>query len=272
MKKLTLVLIVSISIIAISKTTLFTYSSGAPSARTSAPGEKNCTECHSGTASTSGVTILATTTSGQVTSYQPNQNIFISVSVNKPGKMKFGFELTALAGTQHVGTFSIVDPNSTAFCSGTQDYITHADGGTVDSSGNPTWMVAWKAPATDKGTVKFYTAVNQTNDDGNTTGDEIATGNFSLPFGGAGITETATPNRLIKIFPNPATEKINILSASNFEHGIVSIFNIQGELISKSNVTDNNLNTINIQSLPVGNYIIELKNDKYLGVNYFNKQ
>ena len=67
----------------------------------------------------------------------------------------------------------------------------------------------------------------------------------------------------LKIYPNPATDVINI----NFDNKIdyIEIYNVSGQKVFE---TQNNKNSINVSEYPTGIYVIKIKNDKTL---YFEK-
>jgi hypothetical protein len=127
------------------------YPNGAPAGYTGSPGDnKECTQCHSGT---------ATTVTGIITSnipaagYTPGSTYQITVTNNLTGSGKFGFELSPQKtdGTQ-LGT--LVAGTGTKLVGGTK-YITHLNATTSTSS----WTFDWIAPASGSGTVNFYAAI-----------------------------------------------------------------------------------------------------------------
>lgn len=127
------------------------YPNGAPAGYTGSPGDnKECTQCHSGT---------ATTVTGIITSnipaagYTPGSTYQITVTNNLTGSGKFGFELSPQKtdGTQ-LGT--LVAGTGTKLVGGTK-YITHLNATTSTSS----WTFDWIAPAAGSGTVNFYAAI-----------------------------------------------------------------------------------------------------------------
>ena len=148
------------------------FSDGPPAGHTGAPGELTCTNCHVGP-----------TTGGQFTitppqNYIPGQTYQILVRhINPdPSRRRWGFQLTALAGTTMAGTFT----NSNGFTQVVggigRDYIEHNQDGTfAGTAGGAQWAFNWTAPATNVGTVSFYAAGNQANNDGTSSGDRIIT-------------------------------------------------------------------------------------------------
>jgi len=153
--------------------TVEAFSEGPPAGHTGAPGESTCTNCHVGP--TSGGTFTITPPQN----YVPGQTYQIVVRhVNPdPSRMRWGFQLTPLAGTTAAGTLIVTDSLNTQIVGGVgRDYIEHTGAGTHAGIQNTVaWNFNWTAPATDVGTVTFYAAGNQANGDGTSGGDRIIT-------------------------------------------------------------------------------------------------
>ena len=158
---------------------LYSYTGGSPGGKTGSPGDggSTCTACHSGTAQTQGGLI---STNIPFTGYEPGQTYTITVSANLSGISKYGYELTAenASGTKQ-GTFAITDPARTKTVNGGKA-TTQTSGGTVANGNNISWSVDWTAPASGTGSITFYTALNATNSNGSTSGDQIYTSTRSV--------------------------------------------------------------------------------------------
>ncbi|MFN9520073.1 MAG: hypothetical protein ACK574_10140, partial [Bacteroidota bacterium] len=99
-------------ILAIS-TTVFTNTGGAPSGNTAAPGDGNCTGCHSGSLITSGAdwnnfTITSTVPVG---GYVPGTTYTITISHTQSGINKWGFQATVLNSSNAMAG-SIINTNT----------------------------------------------------------------------------------------------------------------------------------------------------------------
>lgn len=149
---------------------------GAPLRLTNAPGEQNCTQCHTGSALNSGGGTLTIT--GVPANYSPNQEIDVTVTLSQTGRVRFGFQLTVLDDQgRKAGDITATDTTRTALGNGTvlnnlRQYIGHTLDGT-SGSGQNTWSFRWKAPAQSVGRVTFYAAGNAANNNGATGGDLI---------------------------------------------------------------------------------------------------
>jgi hypothetical protein len=60
---------------------------------------------------------------------------------------------------------------------------------------------------------------------------------------------------LFEVFPNPTTSIINIKTKMGFELDKINIYTIEGKLVHSQNT---NLNTVDLQNLPFGNYLIQV--------------
>lgn len=156
-------------------------SAGGPTpSNTNAPGEGNCTACHTSFPVNSGTGNIIIT--GLPKTYLPNQTIPITVTVNDGSGVIFGFQLTPIdeigrsSGTLDT-LFSpqlqieqgIVGPD-------TRDYICHTNLGTQPTQFfTKSWTFNWQAPANRVGRIGLYAAGNAANSDGSTNGDYIYT-------------------------------------------------------------------------------------------------
>jgi hypothetical protein len=158
------------------------FARGPIASQTGAPGETNCTSCHTGAAVNSGSGNVAIT--GVPANYLPNQQIPVTVTVSQSDAVIYGFQLTALdAQGRKVGTFTLPEqtPMQTQFMTGfvsgnERQYVEHTqDGITPVQFGSKSWTFTWTAPAQRIGAVSFYAAGNAANSDNSTSGDYIYT-------------------------------------------------------------------------------------------------
>jgi hypothetical protein len=171
------------------------FTDGPPAGFTGAPGEQTCTNCHSGATEGGQFTIT------QPQNYTPGQTYQIVVRhVNADtSRDKWGFQLTALAGTTMAGTFTPLAGGLTQVVGGVErDYIEHTAAGTfAGTTGGAQWTFNWTAPPTDVGPVTFYAAGNQSDGNGSPSGDRIITttsvsqppGDSPFDFDGDGKTD-----------------------------------------------------------------------------------
>ncbi len=178
--------------------------SGPTTTFTNAPGEGNCTACHSDFNVNSGGGSVTIT--GLPTNYLPNQVVPVTVTVNHFDAVIYGFELTAVdeqgrfAGTL-INNLQTPQMQIQQGIVGTEtrDYIMHTLMGTAPTQFHTkSWSFSWRAPATRVGRITLYAAGNGANSDQSPTGDYIyvnssSTYSNSAPsnFDGDGKTDLA---------------------------------------------------------------------------------
>jgi glucose/arabinose dehydrogenase len=177
------------------------FSAGPPAGYTHAPGELDCSECHTTPAESAGTIQL-----DAPQHYTPGQTYDITVThaTQDPTRLRWGFELTALDSSDSkagalapADGFTQVVNNSGPFP--TRQYIEHTikdsfDGTFSGQQFGAHWTFKWTAPDADVGPVTFYVAGNQANGDQNNSGDNIyftfATATFQPPAPDFNVTVT----------------------------------------------------------------------------------
>jgi hypothetical protein len=163
---------------------VFTYTSTPPVGYTSAPGEANCSACHSCTPITSGTVwggITLARTGGSLTSITPNASNPMTLSFTSATSTKFGFQLCVLPnsatgtsasiGTLNAGTSSLVQALSRT--GPTRNYISQTSAGSAASSGSANWAFNWVTPLSYSGGATFYVVINETDGNSNSADDQI---------------------------------------------------------------------------------------------------
>ncbi len=145
------------------------FSTNPPVAKTGAPGESNCTDCHSGSVlSAQGVVTLT----GLSADYVPGQTYNLSISVSSG--VKNGFEMVILDDSdQQAGSFTNGAHTGTIVSNG-REYIRHS------ASNTNSFDFDWTAPSTDMGDLTVYYAFNKSDNGGSTANDEIYLGTASV--------------------------------------------------------------------------------------------
>lgn len=147
-----------------------------------APGEANCTTCHATFPVNSGEGSMTIT--GMPRNYLPGQVIPLTVTVNDPKAVIFGFQLTAINPTGgKAGSYSFASSTppimeiDTGFVGvNERDYLQHTNNGiTPTQFGTKSWSFNWTAPARRVGKVGIYSAGNAADDGGGTANDYIYT-------------------------------------------------------------------------------------------------
>jgi hypothetical protein len=143
-------------------------SSGPPPGFTNAPGEANCTACHSSFALNSGTAGFAVTTPVNVAPASTNA---IGLAFSGSSTPKHGFQITARDGAGNPsGSWQVVQIGLTKNATGSVFHHEHTAAGNVFTS----WTANWIAPATlPNGPVTFYACGNEGNGSFTPDGDYI---------------------------------------------------------------------------------------------------
>jgi len=139
-------------------TVVSSFSGGPPPGVTGAPGEATCTDCHLQHVGPGMFSITAPA------NYVPGQTYVITVqhATTDMSRMRWGFELTALANFTAAGTFSNTGTFTQTLADNGRFYIEHTSPGTFfGQHDGAQWTFEWIAPPVDLGAVTFYAAGNQ---------------------------------------------------------------------------------------------------------------
>lgn len=178
----------------------FTNSSGGPAGRSNAPGEGNCTGCHSGSLITSGTvwSDMKLTSNFTGNGYIPDSTYNITIEHKESGRNTWGFQVTCLDSAKDEKAGTLGNGTGSKKVTGTiggksRDYITHTSSGTSGSGGR-SWTFTWKAPSSNIGPVVFYAVTNAANGSG-TGGDRIYAREFQIGPSSLLPTAEATANK-----------------------------------------------------------------------------
>lgn len=236
----------------------YAFSSASPGAKTNSPGDVNaCTQCHTGTlnpGSAAPVISAPTLTNG----YVPGQTYTINVAITGTSSSRIGFETTIErdANNAKAGTIVVTDATRTTTVNGGNGITHNGASGTTAFSGANAWAFDWTAPAMGTGNVTIYAAMNVTNSNGGTSGDEVYTTTLAVSEAVAtSVDEEVLSGDLLTVYPNPAINDLNIKSVEKIKH--VTLFNMEGKIISSMNAVDRNL-TLDISDLNSGIYFVKV--------------
>ena len=229
-----------------------TYISIPPAEMTGAPGDSNCTSCHSGSLNSGGgsVTLL-----NPPANYVPGTTYTMQIQVNEAGRTRFGFQVVALDGRNlQAGTFTLSNPaNTSSQVSRSKTYVSHRN-----ASGNNTWTFTWKAPANNVGPVTFYFSGNAANGNNSDSGDNVYTSQIVLtPAAPNGVSEDK--NNAIVMYPNPANAKLNVNLPE--KAGMLKVVDIAGKEVFSNNSPENK-NELDVSRYPNGTYFLKMEQKK----------
>ena len=210
------------------------YSSGQTQPYSGSPGDGNltCAVCHNGGSFGASVGI---TTDIPDTGFVPGETYNITVTAYSTST-KHGFQITSENTDDFKsGTFTAGSDNQTA---DNNHLVTHTYSGTALTE----WHMTWTAPegndAADS-SITFYAVVNATNNDNNTTGDEVVTNNITVERDTqAGVAEQDVQS--LKISPNPVRDIIHF-NTELTDNATYRILDTQGKVILQGKINGQDL-------------------------------
>lgn len=229
------------------------FSGGAPEGNTGSPLDgQNCTFCHGPGPAVQVTEWITSNIPG--TGYEPGVTYTITITVIDLVAEKYGFEITSESGTTKTGTWVITDDTRTQLA-GT-NYVTHTSAGTLPIGNPNSWTMDWTAPGSGTGEVGIYAAINVTNNNGSTSGDDIFTAVMMVPESTIGISELSL-DKMIEVYPNPATSQLNMNLPLNSE---IKIFDNNGrEVMNRTGSTQ--IETFDVSTLVNGMYFVRISHD-----------
>lgn len=217
-----------------------------------------CTSCHAGT---------ATSTTGVISSDIPGSGfvggITYNFTVTMSGSAAYGFEMTPQTATSNVGLGTWIAGTGTSVSG---KYIKQSAKKTGASA---TWTFQWTAPTTAT-TVTFYGAFNYANNNNTTSGDIIKTSSVTYLANTTGINNNEQVHQQISVFPNPTSEKLNILAPGIFDKG--SIITLEGRIVRELSSSELIEKSINVSEMSKGVYFISIVKNNQTLVSKFVKE
>lgn len=235
--------------------------SGSPGGYTGAPGDNNCTECHSGSVN-NGINVSSFTSSIPSTGYVPGQTYSCTLAVNS-SRNKHGFELMAVntIGGTNVGTF-VANTQVKTLSGGKR--VTHKSSSTSGTGGR-TWVFDWTAPSTGQDTICFYYAVNATNSNFSSSGDSTFISSVCISQNvSTDVYNVSTSSNAWSAYPNPLYlgEIIKIYSPFTTTT-FVEVYDIKGSLVySKKAYLNKGENDLPFKFVQKGIYVLRISSEK----------
>lgn len=227
----------------------YSFSSGYEGAASSSPGDNGntCAQCHSGGQFQAVATITSNVPN---TGYELNKKYTITVSVNS-GSSKHGFQLTA-ENDNKVKTGVFTASSNTRTINNNKTII-HSTPLTNATS----WTFDWTSPAIDQGDITFYTAVNATNANSRTSGDQVVTSNLKVQSAITLGVDSFFASQF-SIAPNPASDSTTIQVPSSITNAEVTIYDYLGRLV-KSQTIRSGSNNIDVKGIAQGLYSVSIR-------------
>ncbi|MBL0236139.1 MAG: T9SS type A sorting domain-containing protein [Saprospiraceae bacterium] len=195
-----------------------------------APGETNCSACHSSPVNPD-IPALQFQLENNDSTYKFGKTYIVQISIRKTNHDKFGFVCTSLDSLNKAqGMFGVIDAaNTRKFSSGGRSYISHTPCG-ADSKDSIRWSYKWTAPATNKGKIKIYMAMLVANHDHGLAGDTTYTRILGLEPDLSTDLKNINSFQKVKVYPSIINKEIIVDFGNNdiSERKEIELFNISG--------------------------------------------
>lgn len=195
-----------------------------------APGETNCSGCHSSPVNPD-LPDLQFQLENNDSTYKFGKTYIVQISIRKTNHDKFGFVCTSLDSLNKAqGMFGVIDAaNTRKFSSGGRSYISHTPCG-ADSKDSIRWSYKWTAPATNKGKIKIYMAILVANHDHGLAGDTTYTRILGLEPDLSTDLKNINSFQKVKVYPSIINKEIIVDFGNNdiSERKEIELFNISG--------------------------------------------
>jgi len=184
-KSLTGMILVFLGLLVIASETM--AASGGPlDGYTGAPmagggSEPDCTACHSSFPLNFGPGSLSISAPE---TYEPGVTYEINVLLIQTGRIRWGFEITAI-DEELIGTGALSpnpDGETQVSLSGTREYLKQTSSGSADGQlDQKQWTFTWTAPPSDLGPITFYATGVAADSTGGSSGDDVYTASVAVP-------------------------------------------------------------------------------------------
>lgn len=233
--------------------------SGMSGGYSGSPGDSNttCNQCHSGGSFNAVASITSTIPAA---GYTAGSTYAITVTASSTST-KHGFQLTAENSTG--AKLGIFTGNTTVSAVNSSTAATHKSTSTNLTS----WTVNWTAPATATTPVNFYVALNATNGNNTTTGDQVVTASRGYEL----LSNTNFEQITFNAYPNPAQDIFYIKGLDIVEPTPVNILNYYGQVVRSISLTSSQ-EGIDISNLQQGYYFIQIEQVNKRGITSFIKE
>jgi len=235
---------------------VISFSTGAPTNASGSPSNNNmtCVQCHASNVNQR----LGWITSTELSQgYSPGVQYNMRAKAAQAGCSKFGFLITIeKADGTKAGVPVATDGTRTQIQN--THYITHTSAGTQGQD-SAVWEFKWTAPAA-MGWVTFYGAFLGANGNNQNTGDVVYVSKKDVfLFGTQGIAhESAGKTNRLFLYPNPATDHVQLKLADETGAALLRIFDLTGRKVREISWDHPNLMMVDVSSLPEGVYLMHL--------------
>ena len=231
-------------------------SSGGKVAKTGAPGEGTCVQCHAGTALNGGGGYVFVESSNMIFGQHAlGETYDMTVTVGQTGNSLFGFSVVALdSNGNSVGTFTAGTDNYTenfTVQGSSRQYVTHNTNG-GSSQDEHTFNFTWTAPSEDFGTITFYATGLAANGNGQNTGDKV----YSATMESSVIPSTGINNKQNEVSINWDPIQQAIVVSNHNKPYTLEVFDVQGKIVLNKGQRSESI--VPMGQLSTGYYVVRV--------------
>lgn len=229
------------------------------------PPGQTCAQCHSGGGLRDGAGLAEITfddgsTTAAIDSFKYVPGTQYAVTFHPTfTATRYGFQMSVLnSSNQSTGTWAVTNSTNTVIATGAAStkYISHKD-----ANSNNTWTFNWTAPATDIGEITFYYAFVGANGNTQENGDTVYHAFRDVAAdAGTGIAKQPVAN--LSVYPNPATNNIQVRFHTEMDKATMNLYSFDGKLVKEFTAeTGTGLinKTLNLEDVNAGIYLLQVK-------------
>lgn len=225
-----------------------------------APGEGNCSACHSSPVNPD-IPDLHFEAGNNDSVYVPGNTYLVHIKIKRSGHNKFGFVCSSLdTNNNSKGAFGLINTAITrTYTLGGRNYVSHTPCG-ADSQDSMTWTYNWTAPVTNAGKIKIYMSMLVANHDEALTGDTTYTRILTLTPSINNAVENLKAGSAAMIYPTPFNDAFQIdFSSENIgQIKQVLLYSSTGKLIDSFETNSNKITHSLNPNLPSGLYFVRI--------------
>ncbi len=241
---------------------------GAPGDQMAGNAPRTCISCHGTGTTMVTLDIELLNEAGDIVEeeYEPGVTYDVVVRINPvsgPTPAKYGFQLIALDDTNEMEINTWSEPASNVkFSLAANTGRTYPEQNSASDSN--IFNMKWTAPAVGTGPITFYSCGNGVNNNGGTAGDGAACNTLSMQEGEVSSTSNIAKSFDVSIFPNPASELINLdVEVAKAGEYRIALINAYGNEVNSQFVdfhSGENKTGLRIEDLPSGMYFLQVSN------------
>ncbi len=200
--------------------------------------------------------------------YTPGAKYKITLTGTNSSYSRWGFQVSATNSSNAMAGVFSNNPDSTLISTTGGLKVVEHNNAILRPNGMSV-SFDWTAPAAGTGNVKLSAAVNAVNYNQNSAGDAFNTIQITLSEASTSVANTSII--AASIYPNPASNTLQIQSPLTEQQYVIQIFDVRGQLLLQQNMSAHE-KQVNISTLGAGTYMLKVSAGNSTGISTFIKQ